>query len=119
MKLFAHEKYYGLNEEDEPFHFLYFRDNVKDFVFSLTRMKASSKIEIMVKDQIIDSVEDLDCKIDSDFFSAKVPESLQKYLAEEKYTIEVKHDCDTEEIESLKAALRQIFKGKNGLKEET
>ena len=117
MEMTAHQRCFGVNEDDEPFTFLWTHDDDLDFVFSLSRPINSgddSPIEYMVLDQIWEPIADFNCQIDNDCIRADVPAALRPYASNSDQIV-VRHRCDGDSLRGLIEALQSIFKGKSGL----
>ena len=117
MEMTAHQRHFGVNEEDEPFAFLWTHDDDLDFVFSLTRPVDSddeTPIEYMVLDQAWEPVTDFNCRIDDACIRAHVPIGLRRYTSNSDKMI-VRHCCTGDALRDLVGVLRVIFKGKTGL----
>ena len=117
MEMTAHQLHFGIDDEDEPFTFLWTRDDELDFVFSLTRRiddNDETPIEYMVLDQIWEPVDDFDCRIDDECVRAHVPIGLRRYTSNSEEIV-MRHGCIGDELGALIDVLRAIFKGKTGL----
>ncbi|WDI42069.1 hypothetical protein [Bremerella sp. P1] len=117
MEMTAHQMRFGINDEDEPFAFLWAFDSNLDFVFSVSRPindNDAAEIEFMVLDQIWEPVDDFDCRIDDTLICALVPPGLRRHTNGSKEIV-VNHNCVDHEWNDLIDVLRRIFKGKTGL----
>jgi len=117
MEMTAHQRHFGVNDEDEPFVFLWTHDEDRDFVFSLTRPVDggdATPIKYMVLDQMYEAITDVDCQIDDDCIRAQVPIALRQYTSNSDEIV-VYHRCTGDTLRELIDVLRAIFKGKAGL----
>lgn len=114
----AHQRHFGVDDEDEPFAFLWIYDFDLDFVFSLTRSVTEDSddtaIAFMVLDQLWEPVADFECRIDNRCLRAQVPTALRRHTWN-RSEIVIRHCCTGETLLGLIAILRTIFKGKSGL----
>lgn len=117
MEMTAHQRHFGIDDEDEPYTFLWTHDDELNFVFSLTRRMDGiddTPIEYMVLDQIWEPVDDFDCRIDDTRIRARVPIGLRRYTLNSDEIVML-HGCIGDELYALVDVLRAIFKGKAGL----
>lgn len=116
MHLVAHSIDFGIDEE-EPLAYVWCRDVERDFVFSLTRELADagdSPIQVMVRDQLWASVDDLRCIVDRNTIRSEVPEPLREYT-EGSDELVVAHGCEDRKFDRLVTVLERVFDGKRGL----
>jgi hypothetical protein len=116
MKMTAHQRHFGVDEEDTPFAFLWTHDDALDFVFSLTRPVDSddeTPIEYMILDQVWVPVADFKCRIDDECMRAQVPTTLRPHTLNSSQIV-VRHCCTGETLRELIDILHIIFKRKSG-----
>lgn len=118
MEMTAHQRRFGINDDEDPFAYLWAHDENLDFVFSLSRPIGGNEktpIEYMVLDQTWVPIEDFECRIDEDSIHAYVPAGLRSYTANSDEIV-VHYGCRGDELSALIDTLRQIFSGKTGLR---
>jgi hypothetical protein len=117
MEMTAHQLRFGVDDEDEPFTFLWTHDDELDFVFSLSRPidgNNETPIEYMVLDQLWEPVGDFPCRVDNDCIRAYVPAGLRRYTSNSDEIV-VHHGCIGDKLSDLIHVLRALFIGKTGL----
>lgn len=97
---------------------IYCFDRDKNYCFSLSRFPEEDEIEVMVLDQINHKVGDLSVELRGSTLSVSLDKSVAAQLdGHHTYTINIT-GAEGSENETLHAALRKIFEGKNGLRFE-
>lgn len=102
-------------DEDYQMAFVYCIDKAKNYCFSISRFPDESMIELMVLDQLSYKVADLSVQLKGNTLEIALDQDVAAKLDDHVlYTIEVLN-LGEQPQQSLHAALRKIFEGKNGL----
>ncbi|KAB0636160.1 hypothetical protein [Burkholderia latens] len=105
-------------DDDESCANIYCHDATQDYCFSLLRFPDESAIEVMVRDRLTAHVKDLSVRLAGNTLEVELDERTAARLdGTTHYVIHLapgEHDPVV-----LRAALKEIFDGKNGYRDES
>ncbi|VWD42387.1 hypothetical protein [Burkholderia contaminans] len=105
-------------DDDESFANIYCHDAEQDYCFALSRFPDDALIEVMVRDQVNARVKDLSVRLTDATIDVEIEPALAARLdGQTRYEIHLapgQYDPVT-----LRAALKEIFVGKNGFQDDS
>lgn len=108
---------FSIGKNDDKLTCLYCYDNDLNYCFSLIRVQKTGKIEVMVCDQMNRKVDDLDIVLKRNSIFAKFSKELALQL-DKKKTYTISFEITDEKYVELEKVMKEIFKGKSGLRIE-
>ncbi|AIO38501.1 hypothetical protein KDW55_22900 [Burkholderia sp. AU19243] len=104
-------------DDDESCANIYCHDPKQDYCFSLLRFPDDSTIEVMVRDQLTAHVQDLSVRLTGNTLEVELDERTAARLdGNTRYVIHLAPGDHDPVV--LRAALKEIFDGKNGYRDE-
>ncbi|MBN3768205.1 hypothetical protein [Burkholderia sp. Se-20378] len=105
-------------DDDESFANIYCHDAEQNYCFSLLRFPDDALIEVMVRDQINTSVKDLSVRLTDTMIDVELEPAVAARLdGQTRYVIHLAPG--QYDPVKLRAALKEIFVGKNGFQDDS
>lgn len=105
-------------DDDDSFANIYCHDAEQDYCFALSRFPDDALIEVMVRDQISFRVKDLSVRLTDDSIDVELEPAVAARLdGQTRYVIRLAPG--QYDPVALRAALKEIFVGKNGYRDDS